>query len=167
VASSALVMVHALPWLPMHCPFCGVGDTKVIDSRLADEGAAIRRRRRCDSCTHRFTTYERLEEVPMTVIKRDGSKAPFDRAKIVTGLSIATKQRPVTTEQLEAIAVEVEDMLRLDASEVTSTRVGEIVLLHLRELDEVAYVRFASVLNRFDGADDFERQLQMLGRQSP
>jgi transcriptional repressor NrdR len=146
----------------MHCPYCGAADAKVIDSRLADEGAAIRRRRRCGDCAHRFTTYERLEEVAILVVKRDGSRAPFDRAKIVAGLQIAAKHRPLTNEQLEALATEVEESLRLDGPEVPSIRIGQVVLSHLRELDEVAYLRFASVHKDFGDVRDFERELQML-----
>ena len=134
----------------------------MVDSRTAEEGAAIRRRRECLSCGSRFTTYERIDEAPLVVVKRSGQREPFQRAKVVTGLRAAAKNRPVAREQLEAVAGEVEETLRLDGPEVTSQQVGLAVLDRLRVLDEVAYVRFASVYKGFEELGDFERELGLL-----
>lgn len=146
----------------MRCPSCLFDDTKVIDSRVSEEGAAIRRRRSCTQCAHRFTTYERLEEVLLSVIKRNGSKEPFDRNKVIAGLQSAAKGRPVTEEELLAVAERVEDNLRLVGGDVTSTQIGHEVLDQLRALDEVAYLRFASVYKNFDDASDFRAELALL-----
>jgi len=146
----------------MRCPCCHADDTKVIDSREADEGAAIRRRRTCASCSHRFTTYERLEEVPLVVTKTHGGREPFDRGKIVAGVTAAAKGRPVSVAQVEQLAYEVEEELRGGARELTTTAVGHGVLERLRDLDEVAYLRFASVYKGFGGASDFQRELVLL-----
>lgn len=152
----------------MRCPSCSADDTKVIDSREADEGTAIRRRRSCAQCQQRFTTYERLEPqsvaIPLVVIKSSGSREPFDRRKIVAGVSAAAKGRPVTIEQIERLAEEVEDVLRAGsrAGEISTADVGLAVLDRLRVLDEVAYLRFASVYKGFDGVADFHRELVLL-----
>lgn len=146
----------------MRCPSCLFDDTKVIDSRVSEEGAAIRRRRSCTQCSYRFTTYERLEEVALNVIKRNGGKEPFDRSKVIAGLQAAAKGRPVSQEELLAVAERVEDNLRLVGGDVTSTQVGHEVLDQLRALDEVAYLRFASVYKNFDDAADFRRELALL-----
>ena len=146
----------------MRCPLCLTPDTRVVDSRTAEEGAAIRRRRACQSCGHRFTTYERLEEVPITVVKRSGSREPFDRAKIVVGVRLAATGRPVTAEQLDLLAADVEDAVRLEGAEVSSDLIGATVLSGLRKLDEVAYLRFASVYKDFSAAGDFEREAGLL-----
>lgn len=146
----------------VHCPACRHEETKVVDSRLAEEGAAIRRRRQCASCAHRFTTYERIDHVPLTVVKSDGDTEPFDRKKVVRGLEAATKGRSVSPEQLEEVALEVEDAVRLLGSEVTSSAIGLAVLERLRTVDEVAYLRFASVYKDFDAAADFHRELELL-----
>jgi transcriptional repressor NrdR len=138
----------------------------VIDSRSTDDGAAIRRRRECPVCRFRFTTYERIDEVPLVVTKRSGEREPFVRAKVVAGLQAATKGRPVTVDQLESLAVDVEDALRLTGSEVSSAQVGLAVLERLRALDEVAYLRFASVYKNFDAAADFQRELALLAKES-
>ena len=148
----------------MRCPACKADDTKVVDSRAADEGSAIRRRRLCLTCQHRFTTYERLEEAALVVVKRSGQREPFDRAKVVAGMQAAAKGRPVTAEQLEAIATDVEDAMRLDGPEVSSAQVGRAVLDALRLVDEVAYMRFASVYKGFDDAEDFQRELTLLAK---
>jgi transcriptional repressor NrdR len=137
-------------------------DTRVVDSRMAEEGAAIRRRRSCQSCGHRFTTYERLEEVPITVVKRSGVREPFDRAKIIVGVRLAATGRPVSSDQLDTLAADVEDAIRLEGSEVSSDRIGATVLQGLRKLDEVAYLRFASVHKSFDDVEDFEREARLL-----
>ncbi len=149
----------------MHCPSCRADDTKVIDSREADEGAAIRRRRLCPQCSHRFTTFERLEELPLTVVKTHGGREPFDRNKVLSGIAAACKGRPVSAEQMVAIAESVEDEVRMTGSEVTSAQVGVVVLDRLRELDAVAYLRFASVYKNFDEAADFVEELQLLQKQ--
>jgi transcriptional repressor NrdR len=137
-------------------------DTRVVDSRTAEEGAAIRRRRACQSCGHRFTTYERLEEVPITVVKRSGGREPFDRAKIIVGVRLAATGRPVTPEQLDLLAADVEDAVRLEGAEVPSDLIGAAVLQGLRKLDEVAYLRFASVHKSFDDVEDFQREARLL-----
>jgi transcriptional repressor NrdR len=146
----------------MRCPKCLTDDTKVIDSREVADGSAIRRRRSCVSCAHRFTTYERLEEVPLVVVKSDGSRDPFDRSKIVAGVSAASKGRPVSAEQVEQLAEEIEDLIRMHGNELTSAQIGLAVLDRLRCLDEVAYLRFASVYKNFDVAADFQAELVLL-----
>jgi transcriptional repressor NrdR len=137
-------------------------DDKVVDSRSADDGAAIRRRRECLACGRRFTTYERLEEIPFVVVKRSGQREPFERAKIVAGLRAAAKNRPVSLADMEELAAEVEERLRLKDHEVTSQQVGLAVLDRLRTLDDVAYLRFASVYKGFSEALDFEREAVLL-----
>ena len=146
----------------MRCPTCASVDDKVVDSRVADDGAAIRRRRECLSCGRRFTTFERLEEAPFIVVKRSGHREPFDRAKVVAGIKAAAKNRPVTDERMDALAAEIEEELRLVAPEVTTEQVGLAVLDRLRTVDEVAYVRFASVYKGFEDVGDFEREVGML-----
>ncbi len=146
----------------MRCPKCHVDDTKVIDSREAADGTAIRRRRSCLSCLHRFTTYERLEEIPLVVVKSHGVREPFDRSKVVAGVSAASKGRPVTAEQIDVLAEAIEDHARLQGSEITSAEIGLEILDRLRQLDEVAYLRFASVYKNFDAAADFQRELVLL-----
>ena len=146
----------------MHCPSCSFDDTKVIDSRLSEEGGAIRRRRSCTQCGYRFTTYERLEEVALNVLKRGGGKQPFDRRKMMAGIQAAVKGRPVGDEMIMEIAERIEDALRLKGGDVTSNQVGRAVLEQLRLIDEVAYMRFASVYKNFDDATDFKRELALL-----
>ena len=146
----------------VHCPSCSFDDTKVIDSRLSEEGGAIRRRRSCTQCGYRFTTYERLEEVALNVVKRGGGKQPFDRLKMMAGIQAAVKGRPVSDEMIMEIAERIEDALRLEGGDVTSNQVGHAVLEQLRLIDEVAYMRFASVYKSFDDAADFKRELALL-----
>ena len=134
----------------------------MVDSRLAEDGVAIRRRRECMSCNRRFTTYERLEEAPLWVVKRGGQREPFDRAKVVAGVRAATKNRPVTEERLEEIAQEVEEALRGQGAEVASQQIGVAVLERLREVDDVAYLRFASVYKGFEDVGDFQREVGLL-----
>jgi transcriptional repressor NrdR len=129
---------------------------------VVEEGAAIRRRRECAGCGHRYTTFERIDEVPLMVIKRSGERQPFDRGKVVDGIRAATKNRPVTEDQLEVVARGVEDALREAGGEPTSEQVGLAVLERLREVDEVAYLRFASVYKGFEGAEDFRREVGLL-----
>ncbi|HVM09223.1 MAG TPA: transcriptional regulator NrdR [Acidimicrobiales bacterium] len=152
----------------MKCPTCGGLDDKVIDSRTADDGAAIRRRRECLTCNRRFTTYERLEEAPLVVVKRSGQRVPFERAKIVAGIRAAAKNRPVDNEALDALGAEIEEALRLEGPEVSTEQIGRAVLDRLRTVDEVAYLRFVSVYKGFEDLTDFEREVVLLTRaQSP
>ena len=129
---------------------------------MSDDGASIRRRRECLGCGRRFTTFERLEELPLLVAKRAGEREPFARSKVVAGLQAATKGRPVGDDQLEQLAADVEEEMRLDGAEVTSERIGLAVLGRLRHLDEVAYLRFASVYKGFDDVGDFQREVGLL-----
>lgn len=146
----------------MLCPSCHADDTKVIDSRVAEEGAAIRRRRECLTCARRFTTFERVDHAPLTVVKSHGGTEPFDRGKLIGGLAAATKGRNVSAGHLDEIATTVEDSMRLLGSTVTSVSIGLAVLDQLRVVDEVAYLRFASVYKDFDAAADFHRELALL-----
>jgi transcriptional repressor NrdR len=148
----------------VRCPWCSVDDDRVVDSRLADEGVAIRRRRECLSCGRRFTTFERVDELPLWVVKRSGDREPFDRAKIVAGVRSATKNRPVSEDEMADLAQQVEDTLRERSSEPTSQQVGLAVLEHLKALDDVAYVRFASVYKGFEDVGDFEREVGLLAK---
>ncbi len=146
----------------MRCPFSATTDDKVIDSRTADEGSAIRRRRECLGCGQRFTTFERLEEQPFVVVKRSGDRVPFDRASIEAGIAAAAKGRPVSSDHLASLATEIEEEVRLESNEVSTERIGRAVLDRLRILDEVTYLRFASVYKGFDDVSDFARELQAL-----
>lgn len=147
----------------MKCPFCGYIDSKVIDSRPAEDGTTIRRRRECLDCQKRFTTYEVIERMPLVVIKRDGSRQSFDKIKIINGVVRACEKRPVTMAQIEAIADDIEQELRgrLE-SEVLSEKIGEMVMSRLKDLDEVAYVRFASVYRSFKDINTFMEELTKL-----
>jgi len=149
------------------CPACHDDDTKVVDSRVAEDGAAIRRRRQCLGCGGRFTTFERVDHAPLTVVKSHGGAEPFDRQKLIGGLAAATKGRGVSDAVLLDIAVGVEDSMRLLGSRVTSANIGVAVLDRLRVVDEVAYLRFASVYKDFDGASDFHRELELLEKSAP
>jgi transcriptional repressor NrdR len=146
----------------VRCPKCQADDTKVIDSREAEDGSVIRRRRSCVACQQRFTTYERFEEVPLVVVKTTGGREPFDRAKVVAGISAACKGRPVSAEQIDQVVEAIEEFARLQGPEIASTEVGLEVLDRLRSLDEVAYLRFASVYKGFGAAADFQRELSLL-----
>ncbi len=146
----------------VHCPSCSFDDTKVIDSRVSEEGTAVRRRRSCLRCEYRFTTYERLEELPLFIVKRDGGRQPFDRQKMMAGMLAAVKGRSVDEAQIEEIAERLEDSFRSRGTEVSSNEVGLAVLDELRVVDEVAYMRFASVYKNFDDAADFRRELALL-----
>jgi len=145
----------------VRCPWCSTLEDRVVDTRLAEDGAAIRRRRECAACGRRYTTYERLEQTPLWVTKRGGDREPFDRAKLVAGARSATKNRPVDLEALNLLAQDVEDSL-LGMAEVTSQQIGVAVLERLRLLDEVAYLRFASVYKGFTDVGDFEREVGLL-----
>ena len=149
----------------MRCPFCGHAETKVVDSRTSESQDAIRRRRECLSCSERFTTYERREETPLMVIKKDGTPEPFDRSKLMRGLIVATAKRGVSVEQLEALINDVEaDLHNSFRCEVESSQVGDMILMRLRDLDKVAYVRFASVYKEFQDLDEFTSELKGLNR---
>ena len=147
----------------MKCPFCGYSDSKVIDSRPAEEGATIRRRRECLACQKRFTTYEIIERLPLVVIKRDGSRQSFDKVKLINGMVRACEKRPVSLSQLEAIADEIEQELQSGLErEVRTVDIGEMVMARLKDIDEVAYVRFASVYRSFKDINTFMEELSKL-----
>ena len=146
----------------MRCRFCGGGDTRVVDSRAAEDGRSIRRRRACATCGRRFTTYERVDGAGLTVVKLDGRKEPYDRAKLVSGVMKAIKNRPVDETQVSRLVDEVERRLELKGPVVTTQEVGVEVLDQLRKLDEIAYIRFASVYKDFQELTDFERELGLL-----
>ncbi len=147
----------------MKCPFCGFGESKVIDSRPADEGASIRRRRECLSCSKRFTTYETVESLPVVVVKKDGSRQSFDRQKVLGGMIRACEKRPVPLAELEKIAGEIEqDLQNSMEREISTETIGERVMERLRAVDQVAYVRFASVYRQFKDIDTFMTELNKL-----
>jgi len=147
----------------MKCPYCAHLESKVVDSRPADEGASIRRRRECLSCHKRFTTYETMESLPLMVIKKDGSRQSFDRNKVLGGLIRACEKRPVAYHTLEEIADEIEQVLQNKMErEINSSDIGELVMDRLKKVDEVAYVRFASVYRQFKDINTFMHELNKL-----
>ena len=147
----------------MKCPFCGDDNTRVIDSRPADDNEAIRRRRQCDECGKRFTTYEKVETIPLIVIKKDKNRETYDRSKIESGVVRSCHKRPVSVDQLEACVDEIENKIfNLGVREIESEKIGEIVMDQIRDLDQVAYVRFASVYRQFKDADTFMSELKKL-----
>ena len=147
----------------MKCPFCGNPESKVIDSRPAEEGTTIRRRRECLKCQRRFTTYEIMERLPLVVIKRNGSRQGFDKVKLINGMVRACEKRPVPLTEIERIADQIEQELQGSLErEISSTAIGEMVMMHLRDLDEVAYVRFASVYRQFKDISTFMSELNKL-----
>ena len=151
----------------MRCPFCGYSESKVIDSRPADEGSSIRRRRECLSCSKRFTTYETVESLPMVVVKKDGSRQSFDRRKVLGGMIRACEKRPVSMARMEQIVDDIERELnnRMER-EVDSTYIGELIMEHLKKVDEVAYVRFASVYRQFTDVNTFIKEIEkLIGKQ--
>ena len=148
----------------MKCPFCGHSETKVVDSRDSDAQDAIRRRRECLECTRRFTTYERREEMPLMVVKKDSSTEPFQRGKLLRGLAVAAAKRPVSPSALEGIIDDIEAELHNSMQyEVTAKALGDMVLKRLLDLDKVAYIRFASVYKEFNDLDSFTSELRRLG----
>lgn len=152
----------------MRCPFCGHQEDRVIDSRTADEGRAIRRRRECEACGQRYTTFERAENVALIIEKRSGAREPFDREKLLSGLRKACTNRPVTEEQLHTLVDDVMEAVRSGVGNVAkSSDIGREVLERLRSLDEVAYLRFASVYKDFQELTDFERELGLLQKKHP
>lgn len=147
----------------MKCPFCSHFESKVVDSRPTDEGSSIRRRRECLACGKRFTTYETIESLPLVVIKKDGSRQTFDRNKVLGGLVKACEKRPVPLGTLEAAVAEIEQQLQNSLNrEVQSNDIGELVMEHLKKIDEVAYVRFASVYRQFKDINTFMNELSKL-----
>jgi len=152
----------------MRCPFCSAEEDKVVDSRVAEEGRAIRRRRECLTCGRRYTTFERPEEVPLVVRKRNGDEEPFLREKITEGIRRACKNRPVSEAEIEHVVDDVEDAMRASpVRPVPSAEIGREILERLRHLDEVAYLRFASVYKDFQELTDFEREVGLLLKRSP
>ncbi len=147
----------------MKCPYCSSLEDKVVDSRLSKDGKSIRRRRECLECSERFTTYEYIEEVSLMVIKTDGRREPFDRQKLLKGIRIACTKRPVPMDRLEQLVSEIEsEIYNLDEREISTKTIGEIVMAKLRELDEVAYVRFASVYRDFKDKNEFMQEVRKL-----
>jgi transcriptional repressor NrdR len=147
----------------MRCPYCSYSESKVIDSRPAEEGTTIRRRRECLSCGKRFTTYEIMERLPLLVIKRDGSRQSFDRMKVIGGMVKACEKRPVRVDEIERIADEIEQELQSSLErEVSSVQIGEMIMERLKDLDQVAYVRFASVYRQFKDINTFLEELNKL-----
>lgn len=147
----------------MKCPFCSNPDSKVVDSRPDKDGSTIRRRRECESCGRRFTTHERVEEILPQVVKRDGRREPFDRMKLVSGLKKACEKRPVSAETIEEMVDRVEArLMESGEKELSSTSIGELVMRELHEVDQVAYVRFASVYRSFKDITEFMSELQDL-----
>ena len=152
----------------MRCPYCSAEEDKVVDSRTAEDGRAIRRRRECLGCGRRFTTFERAEEVPLLVLKRNGVEEPFLRDKVMEGIRRACKNRPVTESEISAVVDDVEEAMRLDGRRpIPSAEIGREILERLRDLDDVAYLRFASVYKDFQELNDFERELGLLSKKSP
>jgi transcriptional repressor NrdR len=147
----------------MNCPFCGLADSRVVDSRETDGRDAIRRRRECTSCGQRFTTYEKIEEIPITVVKRDGSTELFHPEKLLHGLTRACTKRHVPVERLQAVVSDIERELREESAyEVSSERVGKMALERLQQVDLVAYIRFASVYRQFESVEEFKEELEQL-----
>lgn len=153
----------------MRCPYCGSLDDKVIESRTMANGEAIRRRRECMSCSYRFTSYERIEEKPFMVVKSDGRRQPFDRSKLEKGIERALEKRPVSTNMVENILNDIEDQAVMKGKttrEISTTDLGELVLERLRQVDKVAYIRFASVYKHFENLDEFINEVNSLGQSS-
>jgi transcriptional repressor NrdR len=147
----------------MRCPFCGCEEDKVVDSRSSKEGRAVRRRRECLKCQKRFTTYEYVETVPLTIIKNDQRREPYDRQKLLQGLHSACKKRPISIDKIEALVDKVEnEIARLSKTEVPSYEIGKLVMQELRGLDDVAYVRFASVYRKFKDRGEFISEVKDL-----
>jgi len=150
------------------CPYCGSLEEKVVDSREGKQGEVIRRRRQCQQCRRRFTTYERIDEIQFMVVKRDGRREPFDRKKVQSGLVKATQKRPVSVTRLDAIVEEIEARLaEKEEREIAAAEIGEVIMERLHDLDEVAYVRFASVYRRFNAVDQFVEEVKSLSKGGP
>ncbi|MDR2127635.1 MAG: transcriptional regulator NrdR [Burkholderiaceae bacterium] len=149
----------------MHCPFCGHTETQVVETRVADDGALVRRRRQCGHCDKRFTTYERPDVSFPSIVKKDGRRVPYDRAKLQGSLQLALRKRPVITEQIDSAIERIEEkLLAAPSREVASNRIGEWVMRELKKLDQVAYVRFASVYRNFEDIDEFRALVDKVKR---
>ena len=149
----------------MKCPFCGHGETQVVETRMAEDGDFIRRRRQCADCEKRFTTYERPDVTFPTVVKKDGRRIEYDRRKLLGSMNLALRKRPVSTEQVDAAVERMEEkLLSLGVREIPSSRIGELVMRELKKLDKVAYVRFASVYRSFEDVDEFKTVLDEIRR---
>lgn len=147
----------------MKCPFCGLDNTRVIDSRPADDNCSIRRRRQCDSCGKRFTTYEKVETIPLAVIKKDRTREPYDRNKMLAGIMRACHKRPISVEKIDEMVNKIEnDIFNLEYKEIESKVIGEIVMERLKNLEQVAYVRFASVYREFKDVNTFMSELKKM-----
>ena len=147
----------------MKCPFCGKENTRVIDSRPADEGCSIRRRRQCDECNKRFTTYEKVEAIPLVVIKKDNNRESYDRSKIEAGVYRSCHKRPISVDQINALVDEIETTIfNMEEKEIQSSVIGEVVMDKLRDLDPVAYVRFASVYREFKDVNTFMSEIKKI-----
>ena len=152
----------------MKCPYCGHEEDKVVDSRSSKDGEAIRRRRECLRCGERFTTYEYIEKTPLNVVKRDGRREPFNRQKLIDGMITACRKRPISTEKIESLADQIElEISETASSEVTSLTIGQKVMEKLKALDEVSYVRFASVYRKFKDTSEFHTVLKGLSEEEP
>lgn len=152
----------------MLCPFCGFGQTRVIDKREGQSGKTTRRRRECQKCGRRFTTFERVETLDLLVIKKDGRREPFDQVKLRSGIIKACEKRPVSAQEIEKAIDETEAELRKEgSSEVSSKKIGELVIKRLKKIDQIAYIRFASVYRQFADLGDFEKELAKLSRKRP
>lgn len=149
----------------MKCPFCSHSETQVVETRIAEDGDFIRRRRQCGACEKRFTTYERPDVTFPAIVKKDGRRIEFERAKLLASMKLALRKRPVSTEQVDSAVERIEEtLLNLGAREVASNRIGELVMLELKKLDKIAYVRFASVYRSFEDIDDFKTLVDEVGR---
>ncbi|MBP3594025.1 MAG: transcriptional repressor NrdR [Lachnospiraceae bacterium] len=147
----------------MKCPFCGKENTRVIDSRPADDGSSIRRRRQCDECSKRFTTYEKVEAIPLVVIKKDNNREPYDRSKIEAGVFRSCHKRPISVDQINSLVDEVETaVFNMEEKEIPSSMIGQLVMEKLRDLDPVAYVRFASVYREFKDVNTFMSEIKKI-----
>ena len=152
----------------MKCPFCGDQESKVVDSRHSEDGLSIRRRRECMNCQRRFTTYEIVESLPIMVVKRNGSRQNFDRNKIITSMIRAFDKRKVDSADLERIAIEIEQTIQNSLErEVSTDKIGEMVMARLKPIDEVAYIRFASIYHRFQDASSFMREISKFLEEKP
>lgn len=147
----------------MKCPYCGVADTKVIDSRPADDNSSIRRRRQCESCGKRFTTYEKVETIPLIVIKKDNNREPYDRSKIEKGIIRSCNKRPISVDQINRLLNEIEtEVFKCEDREIPTSKIGQIVMDKLKTLDPVAYVRFASVYREFKDVETFMDEIKKI-----
>ena len=149
----------------MKCPFCSHSETQVVETRIAEDGGSVRRRRQCSSCEKRFTTYERPDVTFPAIVKKDGRRIEYERVKLLASMKLALRKRPVSTEQVDSAVERIEEtLLNLGLREVASNRIGELVMLELQKLDKIAYVRFASVYRSFEDIDDFKTLVDEVGR---